>query len=244
MLILGIEASTQVTSVALVGATGLVAESTRGGRSTASERLLPLVQTVLEDADVHGTDVQGVAVSIGPGSFTGVRVAVSTAKGLARAWGKPAIAVSTLAAMAERFPASRLPVCVMLDARKAEVYAAIFTMTEGGPEVILPEQAITPERLCRRIDQPTLLVGEGALKYRSLFKEHLPARAVFVPGPLNAPSAASVAEIGLQKFRAGETVDSCRLLPNYIRRSEAEIKWSRNTSVRPPREDLPSEPGR
>ncbi len=225
MLILAIEASTQITSVALVGATGLLAESTRGGRSTHSERLLPLVGTVLDDANVHGRDVQAVAVSIGPGSFTGVRVAVSTGKGLARAWGKPTLAVSTLAAIAQRFVASPLPVCVVLDARKAEVYAAMFTVTNKGFETILPEQAISPERLCRMIEQPTLLVGEGAVKYRSLFREQLAGRAVFVPGPLNSPAASLVAELGLQKLRAGETVPPGDLVPNYIRRSEAEIKW-------------------
>jgi tRNA threonylcarbamoyladenosine biosynthesis protein TsaB len=233
MLILAIEASTPVSSVALLGEEGLVAEYTLSLQSTQSERLLPAIDTILKDTERTGEDVSAVAVSVGPGSFTGVRVAVSTAKGIARAWEKPVIAVSSLLGLANRFPEVSLPIFALLDARKNEVYAASFHNEQGILKVDTPERAIRPEVLCREIRKPALFVGEGALRYRSLLRECLPSYAVFTEGSLNNPSAASIAEIGLSKFRRGRVLSPEAVVPNYIRRSEAEIYWKEKSIQRP-----------
>jgi len=225
MLILGIEASTPVSSVALLGAEGLVAEYSLVRRRTHSERLLPAIETILHDTNLSGEELTGVAISVGPGSFTGVRVAVSTAKGLARAWDKPVIPVSSLEGLAHRFPAVQRPLYVLLDARKGEVYAARFRNRDGMLLAETPERAIRPEDLCREITEEVLFVGEGALRYRSLLEEELSSKAFFVEGSLNHLSAASVAEIGYAGFRKGRTLVPSALVPNYIRRSEAELKW-------------------
>jgi tRNA threonylcarbamoyladenosine biosynthesis protein TsaB len=225
MLILSIEASTQVSSIALFGDAGLVAEYTLCHRTTQSERLLPAVHRLLGDVGRALDDLDAVVVSVGPGSFTGVRVAVCTAKGLACAGHKPVIAVSSLAGLARRFAAANHPVCSLLDARKGEVYTATFRMTDGAMRMVAPEKVISPELLSGEIREPTLLVGEGALKYKSLFQEHMPSYSRFVPGVLNYLSAASVAEIGYENFEAGRITDPSLLVPNYIRRPEAEIAW-------------------
>lgn len=227
MWILGIEASTPVSSVALLGAEGMVSEYSLARRRTHSERLLPAIETVLHDANLSGEELAGVAISVGPGSFTGVRVAVSTAKGLARAWNKPVIPVSSLEGLAHRFPAVQRPLYALLDARKGEVYAACFRNRNGVLLPETPERAIRPEELCREVEEETLFVGEGALRYRGLLKEALSSKAIFVEGSLNHLSAASVAEIGYFAFQKGRTLPPSELVPNYIRRSEAELGWKK-----------------
>jgi tRNA threonylcarbamoyladenosine biosynthesis protein TsaB len=222
-MILGIEASTEVSSVALCGEEGLRSEYTLCRKVTHSEQLLPVVHRVLDDAEVTWEGIRAVAVSVGPGSFTGLRVAVSTAKGLAYAAKKPVVPVSSLLGLAHRFAATQLPICVLLDARKGEVYTALFRSREGVVHRISPERAVSPEKLCEEIRETTLFVGEGALKYRSLLEERIPSYTVIVPGSINLLSAASIGEIGLQKVNAGQIIDPAELVPNYIRRSEAEM---------------------
>ncbi len=229
MLILGIEASTPVSSVALLGAEGLVAEYSLARRRTHSERLLPAIETILHDMSLSGEDLAGIAISVGPGSFTGVRVAVSTAKGLARAWDKPLIPVSSLEGLAHRFPGVERPLYALLDARKGEVYAARFRNHNGLLLTETPERAIRPEDLCREVTEETLFVGEGASRYRTLLEEKLSAKAVFAEGSLNHLSAASVAEIGYAEYRKGRTLGPSILVPNYIRRSEAEMNWKKKS---------------
>jgi len=225
MRILGIQASTPVSSVALFGPEGLIAEYSLAPRRTHSERLLPAIEAVLRDTNLSGGDLSGVAISVGPGSFTGLRVAVSTAKGLARGWDKPVIPVSSLEGLAHRFPAVQCPLYALLDARKGEVYAAGFRFRNGLLQAETPERAIAPEELCREVREETLFVGEGALRYRTLFEELLSSNAVFVEGGLNQLSAASIAEIGYAALQAGRTLTPAELVPRYLRRSEAELKW-------------------
>ncbi|MEK6776488.1 MAG: tRNA (adenosine(37)-N6)-threonylcarbamoyltransferase complex dimerization subunit type 1 TsaB [bacterium] len=225
MIILCIEASTEVCSVALIGDSGLISEYSRCIKVTHSERLLPAIQSILVDTNVTIKEIHAVAVSVGPGSFTSIRVAVSTAKGLAYDGNKPVIPVSSLLGLAHRFREVGLPICTLLDARKQEVYAAVFKSIDGEISAVSPEQVISPTRLCESIKEPTLFVGEGAVKYKAILKEHLPSFAFFVPGSLNLPSAAAIGEIAVQKLKVSQTVGHGALVPNYIRRSEAEILY-------------------
>ncbi len=225
-MILGIESSTRTTSVALYGESGLLAEYTYGFQRTHSEQLLPAIQTLLQDAGVEGRELQGVAVSVGPGSFTGVRVAVCTAKGIASAWRVPVIPVSSLAGLAHRFSGAKGRICALLDARKGEVYAGLFLAKNGVIHSVAPERVLAPGTLCEEICDETLFVGEGALRYQDLILERLPSLAVIARGTvLHYLSAASIAEIGYRLLSEGRTLDPAALIPNYIRRSEAEIQW-------------------
>jgi len=227
-MILGIEASTQASSVALWDGQGLFAEYTLAFGLTQSERLLPAIDRVLQDAGATAAKLSAIAVSVGPGSFTGIRVAVSTAKGIARALDKTVVAVSSLAGLAQRFPFSRYAVCPLLDARKSEVYAALFRWKNGSIERIMEDRAIGPEKLVELIEEPCLFVGSGAQRYQGFIASRIPAHANFVPGSLNIMSAASIAEIGLAEWKAGNGLDPSELVPNYIRRCEAEIQREEN----------------
>ncbi|MBI4609850.1 MAG: tRNA (adenosine(37)-N6)-threonylcarbamoyltransferase complex dimerization subunit type 1 TsaB [Candidatus Rokubacteria bacterium] len=231
MKILAIETSTLAGSAALLDGEQLVGEYTLNVRTTHSERLLTAVDRLLQDAGWTPATLEGLAVSIGPGSFTGLRIGVSTVKGLAFSLGIPAAAVSTLEALAWQLPFARHPVCPVLDARKGEVYAALFRWEDAGLVRDWEDQALAPDDLCARLSGPTIFVGDGITSYGTLFGERLGARAIFAPAARRLPSAACVGQLGLARLRTGEGVDPVALAPRYLRPSEAELKRRRAVSV-------------
>jgi tRNA threonylcarbamoyladenosine biosynthesis protein TsaB len=224
MLVLGIETSTMQGGVALLGAEGLVAEYTLSVAATHSERLLPALDRVLQDAGVTLEGVDGIAVSLGPGSFTGLRIGVSTAKGLAYATGIPLVGVPTLEAMAWALPSARWQLCPVLDARKHEVYAALFQHERDGLRRVSDDQALAPEALCALIRKPTLLFGDGLAAYRETFGHLLGEHLLIPPVANRGGRAACVAELGRQRLLAGERADLASLTPAYLRPSEAELR--------------------
>jgi tRNA threonylcarbamoyladenosine biosynthesis protein TsaB len=217
MRVLAIETSTLAGGVALVDGERLVAEYLLDVSVTHSERLLAAVDRVLADTGWTVRDVQGLAVSAGPGSFTGLRVGISTAKGLAMASGLPIAAVPTLDAIATALPWAALPVCAVLAARKSEVYAALYRWGGEGFRRVSEYLAISPEALAASLSEPTLLLGDGADAIRS-------PHARVVPPPRRVPSPACVAVLGHAMLRLGDTVTAAALTPFYLRPSEAELR--------------------
>ena len=210
--------------VALVGADGLVAEYTLHIEVTYSERLLPAIDRVLADARLTIADVGGIAVAMGPGSFTGLRIGLSTAKGLAAASGTPLVGVPTLRALAWGLPFCPHPICPILDARKGEVYGAVFQWDGGELVQIMEDVALPPQLLAERITGPTVLLGEGVATYGEFLAEALGRRAIFLPAPLRGPRPAAVAALGRHRLLRGERDDPVALVPRYLRPSEAELK--------------------
>jgi tRNA threonylcarbamoyladenosine biosynthesis protein TsaB len=158
-----------------------------------------------------------------------LRIGLSTVKGLAFATGKSVVAVPTLEAFAWNFPFSPYPVCTMLDARKKEVYAAVFLWKGEVFERVLGEVSIKPLELLETLKGPVILTGEGVTLYRDIITDLLGDDALY-PAPQHMiPSPSNVAYLGLRKARSGEFSDPTSLVPLYIRKSEAEIKlpeWS------------------
>ena len=224
MIVLGIETSTMHGGVALLAEDRLLASYALSVEATHSERLLPSIDRVLADAGLGLKDLSGLAVAIGPGSFTGLRIGLSTVKGLATTTGLPVVGVPTLEAMAWAMPFAAHPICPMLDARKAEVYAGLFRFTEGAVTRVMPEAALRPEELVERIDGPTIFLGDGARAYAGLLHEALGARALFPPVALRGGNPALVAELGLWRLRRGAADSLEHLVPMYLRPSEAELK--------------------
>jgi tRNA threonylcarbamoyladenosine biosynthesis protein TsaB len=227
MRVLGIESSTRQGGVAIVDGDRLVCESLLNIEVTHSERLLPAIDRLLADARLSLGALEGIAVSIGPGSFTGLRIGLSTAKGLAYATGLPVVGVSTLEAMAWGLPAARWPVCPVLDARKQEVYAAVFRHAEAGLCRLTEDLALSPEALCGMIQEPTLLLGEGLEAYDALFRERLGDRMRVPPLASRGARPACVAELGRQRLLRGERDAADGLVPRYLRPSEAELRRRR-----------------
>jgi len=224
MQILGIETATWLGSIALVTESEVIAEYTLNIRRTHSERLMGMIARLLSDTDVALTDLDGIAVSIGPGSFTGLRIGLSTAKGLCFANDLPLTAVPTLEAMASRVCFARYPVCPLLDARKQEVYAAIYDVSEEAVREVLAPGTISIEHLLKQIPRPAIFSGDGTTIFRDRIREKLGDESFFVPSDIAHPDAASVARLGLSAFRKGEHAELVSLEPIYLRRSEAETK--------------------
>ncbi len=227
MRILAIETSTMLGGVAVMDdAKGLISESRAIVKAGHSGRLMPEIDGVLRRVSLTISDIDALAVTTGPGSFTGLRVGLSTAKGLSYSTGLPVVAVPTLEAFAWNFPNCARPVCPMLDARKKEVYAGIFDTNSIAIARIMDEASIKPAELASRLKEyeEVLLLGEGAVLYKDVFMDKLGERALFAPLHLMAPSAASAAELALGKALKGEFADPETLSPFYIRKSEAELK--------------------
>ncbi len=232
MYILGIETSTTTGSVAVVSESGVIAQYSLNIEVTHSERLMSTVDRVLKDTGFTMADMDGYAVAIGPGSFTGLRIGLAAVKGLALVTGKPVAAVPTLKALAWNLPYSAYPVCPMLDARKNEVYAATYRFEGTALVHVMAEAVISLSRLSERITEKTLFTGEGSHLFREDIRKLFGDRALFAPISAILPSAAAVAEIGLDMIKSGKQTDPDSLTPMYIRRPEAEVAWEKRTQSR------------
>ncbi|MBI5205151.1 MAG: tRNA (adenosine(37)-N6)-threonylcarbamoyltransferase complex dimerization subunit type 1 TsaB [Nitrospirae bacterium] len=230
MKILAIDTSTMLGGIAVMDELNLIAETRLNVKSTHSERLMTEIEHCLKQSSLKISDIDVFAVAIGPGSFTGLRIGVSTVKGLSYATGKPIVSVPTLDALALNFPYSRYPVCTMLDARKKEVYAALFGWDNDNFKKLINETSVNPEEFIRyalhaaRYDK-FIFAGEGAVIYKDKIIEVMGEKAVFASPEKTVPSPANVASLGMKKALRGEFSEPVSLAPVYIRRSEAEVKW-------------------
>lgn len=237
MKILGIETATGLGGVALIEGETLRAEYRIDMTMMHAERLMVLIDRVLGDSGRVLDDLDALAVSIGPGSFTGLRVAVNTVKGLVVGKPIPVAAVPTLEALAWNASAGGYAVCPMIDAKKQEVYAALFSSEAGGGlKRVMEDQVISPEALCERLskssDSPTVFLGDGASRYREVLQERLGHRAVFAPAPLSHPLPSVVAWLGRERLKRGEAADTRTLVPVYVRRPDAEVNWGKGVTPR------------
>lgn len=224
-LLLAVDTTTPSGSVALLKGPSLVAEINHDSPATFSERLLPAVRFLLESCGWSIQDVKGFAVAVGPGSFTGIRIGLSTVKSFAYSSGKRIAPVSTLAALARkiRFPQNRL-VCPLIDAKKNEVYGALFQSKEGDMEEIIPQGAYSPDALFSRLPAHRVVhfIGSGARVYRPLLSQYLKDKARM---SLRTPFLAhEVGSIGYEMLRGNGGVDSHKIEPLYLRKSQAEEK--------------------
>jgi tRNA threonylcarbamoyladenosine biosynthesis protein TsaB len=217
MRVLAVETSSLAGGVALLDDERLIAEYVLDVSVTHSERLMAAVDQVLGDARWTPRALDALAVAVGPGSFTGLRIAISTVKGLAVALGVPIAAVPTLEAIAVTLPWAALPVCPVLDARKGEVYASLFRWDGERMRREWDDLALAPDALAARLSEPVILLGDGATAVRS-------PHARVLPSPRRVPSPACVGALGLERLRRGDTVAAAALAPIYLRPSEAELK--------------------
>lgn len=224
MLVLAVDSSTARESVALVRGERLLGEVRLDTADVASRRLLPSAAFLLDAAGVTPAQLDGLAVAVGPGSFTGLRVGIATVQGLALAAGRPCVGVSTLAALGESGAEAGLAVAAVLDALRGEVYAALYDA--GGGERLSPCRE-TLEAFVARTPAEALFVGEGAERFGERILALRP-RARLSRGP--AFLAALVARLGRARLERGEGVPPEALHPFYLR--EAHI---RAPAASPPR---------
>lgn len=226
LLILSIETATGCGSVAVTrGGTGngrLLAEATAQPEITHSRRLLGSVDWVMRAASVHWSDLAGVAISLGPGSFTGLRIGMAAAKGIALAADLPLIGVPALDGVALSCPVIDRPLWCLFDARKQEVYASCYHPgPDGRPQLYSKVVAITPERLCESIHHPVILAGPGVDVYHDLFSGIEDVQ--LVSSALSSPGAGRVGFLAADRLMDGQILDPAVAVPLYVRASEAEI---------------------
>lgn len=222
MKILTIDTSTTANSVALTIGGRLIAEYFVNPDRNHSSSLMHGLDMVLKNSGCAVDELDAIGVSQGPGSFTGLRVGIATAKGLVLAAGKPLVAFSSLAMLAMNLPYAEFPVCAMFDAKKNEVYAAVYRCREL-PETLLAECVMPPADFVAQLREPTLFIGSGAERYRDLIVETLGDLALFAPPLCHQPRASAGAILAADLFARGVFASPASLVPSYLRASEAEL---------------------
>lgn len=225
MKVIAIETATLAGSIAIIDDSRVISEIMLNVKATHSEKLMAAIDRLLGDSKLTIDDMDGIAVSIGPGSFTGLRIGMSTAKGLSYATGKPLVGVPTLDAMALNISFSDHLICPIQDAKKGEVYAAIYRVGVDRPEKIMMEIAVDPADLAGMISEKTVFIGDGVNRYRDILKTKLGELYNEAPLPLQLPRASNVALLALKNIEVGVIDNPFTLLPRYVRKSEAEIRW-------------------
>jgi tRNA threonylcarbamoyladenosine biosynthesis protein TsaB len=228
VLILGIETATLQVGCAIGGHEGVIAEfhAARGRRH--AETLAPAIDFVRRQARVDLREIGAIAVDVGPGLFTGLRVGVATAKAMAQALRIPMVGVSSLDLLAFPLRYARRLIVPVVDARRSEVFYAFYRQVPGGVQRLSPYQVGSPADLASELlasGEECLVVGDGALRYRENFDDV--ARVEFGDVGNAYPSASALVELAHPKALREEFVPPWELAPLYLRRADAEINWER-----------------
>lgn len=190
---------------------------------THSECFLPMLEALLKNAKLKIGDMDAIAVTTGPGSFTGLRIGIATAKAFAHSLDLPLVGVDTLEAQARAAGIEGL-VCPILDARRNEVYASLFR----GRERLWPDQAVSPEKLAEELlifPEKITFTGDGLASYAGIIQKRIGDRFEAAPAERRLFMATAAAVIGREKFLSGQSVKADELLPYYLRASEAEVRY-------------------
>jgi len=227
---LGIDTSAKFCNLSLIEDEDIIVEhAINDSRKKHSSILVPTIKDLLKTIDLKIEKINGIAVSIGPGSFTGLRIGLCVAKGLCYARSLPLLGIPTLDAMA--FPLKEIPylICPVLESKKDEIYDVVF---RGGESLqrIMDYKCEDIQSLLARLSplkEKKIFLGDGIKNYRDIIKEKIGKDALFIDSQLNLPVATSIAFLGLNKIKKGEEDDISTLSPFYLRKSEAEIIWEK-----------------
>jgi tRNA threonylcarbamoyladenosine biosynthesis protein TsaB len=228
MKILALDTATLSCSAAIVDDGMACAELTTVNTQTHSKHLMSMIDTVCDMSGLKIADMDGFAVTIGPGSFTGLRIGISTVKGLAWSLNKPVVGISSLDALAWQCIPAAYPVCTLLDARKQEVYYCRYRFQDGKLKKDRSEQVIALAGVINDIREPCIFIGNGANLYKEEILEKLGELAHFAGWNQDIIRASSVAGLSLERFVHHQTDDVALLVPHYIRKSDAELHRKRD----------------
>ncbi len=226
MKILGLDTSTPVGSIGITDDESVVAEYSLNVVETHSSRLMPAIDEVLRSASLAIHDMDAFAVALGPGSFTGLRIGLGTIKGFCYALKKPIVGVVTLDALAYNLKFVDKLVCPILDARRGEVYAAVYRGSPDGKLELQTDYLCTKiEPLLETLTEPTVFLGDGLNRYKETIAEILKNKAILTPPFFGFCRGVAVALLGYERLKAGESDDYFSITPFYIRKSEAEVNF-------------------
>jgi tRNA threonylcarbamoyladenosine biosynthesis protein TsaB len=228
--ILGIDTSTRFCNLGLIEDEDVLIEYTINDlKKKHSSILVPAIKDLLKTMDLKMEEINGIAISIGPGSFTGLRIGLCVAKGLCYARSLPLLGITTLDAMA--FSLKEIPylICPVLESKKDEIYDVVF---RGGDSLhrVMDYKCEDIQSLLVRLShlkEKVIFLGDGIKEYRDIIKEKIGKDALFIDSQLNLPVATNIAFLGLNKFKKGEEDNISTLTPFYLRKSQAEIIWEK-----------------
>lgn len=225
MKLLAIDSSGLVAAVALLDGDILVGEYTIHNKKTHSQTLLPMIDAMLGMADISIDEVEGIAVAEGPGSFTGLRIGASTAKGLAQGIHVPIVGVPTLEGLAYNLAGADALVCPMMDARRNQAYYGIYDVKEAVPVVVEPQAAASIEDVVKKVnalERPIIFIGDGVPVFREYLESAVTVEYRYGADSVRYQRASSVASLGRLYFEQGKAVPAEQFAPFYLRMSQAE----------------------
>jgi tRNA threonylcarbamoyladenosine biosynthesis protein TsaB len=236
-LIVSLDTATRCSTVALSRGTladgEVLACLSLNSNVTHSRRLIGAVDTLLQETETDWSHIEAVAVGLGPGSFTGLRIGMATAKGFAGAGGKKLIGVSTLDALAAMCVTEK-KICAVLDARKKQIYSAWYRYgEETGLQRESEIRVLTPQQLVAEIEEPVLMVGDAVVTYGEYWRKELGSLVSYAPVQLHLPSAAAIGLLGGALLAEDSCLDIAAATPLYVRASDAELSLQdRKTSAK------------
>lgn len=222
-MILGIDTATPACSAALVEAGQVIARAHSAEQSAASSLLVRLIDDLCAQSGRAAADVAGVAVNLGPGAFTGLRVGLATAQGLATAYNRPLMGCSTFEALVDAAANWDGLICPVIEARRGEVYAAFYRRQGCQVSETVPGMVVTPDTLCTLVQERTLFLGSGVQSCGELLVSRLGERAVCRDLGSHFALAANVARLGCERSVINAPDDGYRLTPIYIRPADARL---------------------
>lgn len=234
MKVLSIETSTVSAACAVVDEEKLLGEIVLNGKKRHSVILMPIIDSLLKNLKLDIKDIDAYAVSNGPGSFTGLRIGMATAKGLAQANNKPFIGVSTLDALAFNLAYTSGIICPILDALRDNAYTALYCYSEGELHRISDYMAVHIEELIAVVKEKNpscvTFIGDAVPKFKDKLKESF-TNVYFAPSNLNLAKASSLGELGLMRLKNGAKDDLLISSPIYLRKSQAEREYENRTGM-------------
>jgi len=238
LLILAVDSATQVAGVALVARDKVIREEFINFRKNHSEILLPLIDQVMKENQCDWDQITALAVTVGPGSFTGLRIGMATVKGLSLATKLPIAAIPTLDVLAHNLAGSHALVATVLDARRQEVYYSCYDVQGAVPRNMLPIVACSPQQAALEIAallettgrERVIIVGDGAYTYRDYFVDFFKERLMLVGPHLMFPRAAALGSLAWQAVDAQTLESGLTVKPLYIRLSEAEYRLEKGVT--------------
>ncbi len=234
MKVLAVETATSWQSVALLDDDSVLAREDQEATGAHGTLLLPTITRLLAKSGLTLKQLDGLVCSIGPGSFTGLRVGTATLLGLRAASDLPLVLVPTLEAMAWSFRGTSGPICPVLPSRKDEIYWAVFRWGPDGLERLVSEHVGSPQALAQTLTGATTMLGDGWTTMEPAIRAALGQDVTIIPAPGDSvrPSAVTVGQVGIERLRRGEVAGD-QVAPLYVQRTEAEIRYEQSGGVSP-----------
>ncbi|WP_040210663.1 tRNA (adenosine(37)-N6)-threonylcarbamoyltransferase complex dimerization subunit type 1 TsaB [Clostridium polynesiense] len=233
MRILSVESSSETASVAVVTEEGLLGEFNLNYKKQHSVLLMPMINELLKNLSLNIKDIDGFAVSKGPGSFTGLRIGMATVKGLSLGSDKPVIAISSLDALAFNIFSSSGIICSMMDALRNNVYCCIYRYEGDELKALTDYMAVSIDEISHKLkefDEKVYLVGDGAVLHKEVLKKNI-KNCSFSPNHINIPKASALGELGLKQLLKGSFDPLNQMAPIYLRKPQAEREYEKKLGI-------------